>query len=94
MADFTGIRRKKHNSDWQTYLEEFSTPESYIRSVKAIKAFMRQYNYSPNLELATIADNLYADVGAVAMTLIDLRFTQAQGVIEQRLEANQTAKKR
>jgi hypothetical protein len=33
-------------------------------------------------KLENIANNLYQDVGAVAMALIDLRFSQAEAVIK------------
>lgn len=84
--------RKKHNKDWQSYLEDFCSPENYLHCVKSIKGFMLYYSYDPNLELEAIADNLYADIGAVAMTLIDLRFHQAQEVIERQLKTNESKK--
>ncbi len=55
---------------------------------------MAYYNYNPTLELGTIAENLYADVGAVAMTLIELRFDQAQKAIERQLDRNASTKQK
>jgi len=86
--------RKKHNRDWQTYLEESCKPEQYLYHMKKIKAFMAYYNYNPTLELGTIAENLYADVGAVAMTLIELRFDQAQKAIKRQLDGNASRKQK
>ena len=55
---------------------------------------MAYYNYNPTLELGTIAENLYADVGAVAMILIKLRFDQAQKAIERQLDRNASTKQK
>lgn len=86
--------RKKHNRDWQTSLEESCIPEQYLFHIKKIKGFIAYYNYNPTLELGTIAENLYADVGAVAMTLIKLRFDQAQKAIERQLDGNASTKQK
>ncbi len=85
--------RKKHNRDWQTFLEESCLEERYFYHVKRIKDFMRHYSYDPDQELKTIADNLYADVGAVAMALIELRFNQAGDVIERCLNKSNPTKR-
>jgi hypothetical protein len=62
-------------------LDKICTPTQHARREVKIKAFLAKYKYEPNLELEIIATNLYQDVGAVAMTLIDLRFKQAEAVI-------------
>lgn len=72
----------KHYKKWETYLERMCTPDEFNQREARIKAFLAKYKYEPNLELETIAYNLYQDVGAVAMTLIDLRFKQAEAVID------------
>lgn len=73
--------KKKQHRVWTTYLEEICTQsECKIRRAK-IESFVRKYTYKPHLELKEIAANLYEDVGAVVMTLIDLRFKQARQVI-------------
>ena len=41
----------------------------------------------PKLNLREIAGNLYEDVGAVTMTLVDLRFAQAETVISEIIKA-------
>ena len=42
-------------------------------------------NYNPDLDLKEYAENPYQDVGAVAMTLIQLRYKQAEEVIRMTL---------
>ena len=76
-----GCNSQKHYKKWETYLEKICTPIQYARREAKIKVFLAKYKYEPNLELELIANNLYQDVGAVAMTLIDLRFKQAEAVI-------------
>jgi hypothetical protein len=43
-----------------------------------IESFAAAKKYDLNLNLHMYADNLYEDVGAVAMTLIQLRYKQAE----------------
>jgi len=69
--------RQKQHKDWRRFLQQVSGIENESRT-KTIEAFIATYKYSPNLQLSEIAGNLYEDVGALAMTLIDLRFKQAQ----------------
>lgn len=74
---------RKHFRKWEIYLREICTQDNYAHREAKIKSFLEKYKYEPNLKLENIATNLYQDVGAVAMTLIDLRFKQAETVIKQ-----------
>lgn len=73
---------EKHQRDWGEFL---ATKGSSIETKKRetrIRRFLTDHRYSPDVEqLKAIANHLYEDVGAVAMTLIDLRFKQASAVI-------------
>ena len=40
--------------------------------------FLVEMKYDPNLNLSKYANNLYEDIGEVAMTLINLRYKQAE----------------
>ncbi|MEN3334533.1 MAG: hypothetical protein V7641_3898 [Blastocatellia bacterium] len=73
--------KKKHSKKWETFLQTVCNDNEYQQREDRIAAFQCQYDYEPNLELGSIANNLYQDVGAVAMTLIDLRFKQAEEII-------------
>ncbi len=73
--------RAKHNKGWLAYLESICNKKDLeIRRTK-IEDFLSYYKYMPDLNLHAIANNLYEDVGEVAMTLIDLRFKQATEII-------------
>ena len=55
------------------------------RRKRKIEEFVALKNYDPTLNLHEYADNLYADVGEVAATLIRLRYNQAEEAIKQLL---------
>ena len=73
--------KEKRQIKWQNFLKQKCTEAAFPEREKRIQSFVNHYRYDPNLELKAIASNLYQDVGAVAMTLIDLRFKQAEAVI-------------
>ncbi len=51
-----------------------------------IESFVAAKKYDPNLDLHEYADNLYQDVGEVALTLIQLRYKQAERRIQALLD--------
>jgi len=57
-----------------------------MERIKRIQKFVQLKNYDPALNLHEFADNLYEDIGAVAMTLINLRYKQAQDAVKELLE--------
>lgn len=75
--------KKKHFGSWPTYLHAACRGDKDLLVLRSdrITAFLDRYGYEPKLRLREIAGNLYEDVGAVAMTLVDLRFKQAETVI-------------
>jgi|GEM_PF-794575 len=83
---------EKQQRDWEEFLAAKS-PLADVRKTRErrIKAFVRGKGYDPKLNLHTIADNLYQDVGEVTMTLIDLRYKQAAGAIKASLHAEKNS---
>lgn len=76
---------EKQQKVWCDFLDAKASLEMVeIRQLK-IKDFIADKKYDPNLNLHEYADNLYEDVGAVAMTLIHLRYKQAEDGIKQLL---------
>lgn len=75
--------KQKHFRSWEQYLESICGTNTMLLEKRRVKIdeFLSHYNYNPNLHLQSIAENLYQDVGAVAMTLIKLRFKQAEELI-------------
>ena len=73
---------EKQQRPWQEFLAEKASAEhAAIRAARILK-FVEDKQYDPNLDLHEYADNLYQDVGEVALTLIRLRYKQAEQLIE------------
>lgn len=77
---------KKQQRLWSEYLEETVNPKHYLARKSRIESYVSEMNYDPQLNLHTIADNLYEDVGEIAMTLINLRLKQAETAIQELLK--------
>lgn len=71
----------KQQQDWQVFLKSKAQGETFHQRERRIKQFVQDKEYDPNLNLKDFAGNLYEDVGAVAMSLIELRLKQAEGAI-------------
>ena len=76
---------KKQQRPWQQFLKEKAETHATKRQ-QIIEKFVKIKNYDPDLNLHEYADNLYEDVGQVAMTLINLRYRQAENGIKQLLK--------
>ncbi len=75
--------RLKHHRGWETHLAYCCAGHPKVEASRKsqLTRFMRHYRYNPSLQLASVAGNLYQDVGEVAMTLINLRFKQAEELL-------------
>lgn len=86
--------KKKHFGGWPVHLREACRGDKDLHMLRCgrIVEFLDEYRYEPKLKLKLreIAGNLYADVGAVAMTLIELRFKQAEAVIRETVIATKS----
>jgi hypothetical protein len=74
----------KQQKHWQDFLFVKAGKDTALRERK-INDFVNSKNYDPTLNLHQFADNLYEDVGQVAMALINLRYKQAQEGIKKLL---------
>ena len=77
---------KKQQRPWVDFLKDIVEPDVFVVRKNRIESFVSKKGYDPQLNLHTIADNLYEDVGAVAMTLIELRLKQAEAAIQELLK--------
>lgn len=80
---------EKQQRTWQEFLIKKAGDDEQKRR-KKIENFVVSKNYDPNLNLHEYADNLYADIGEVALTLIRLRYKQAEKAIEQLLRKSES----
>lgn len=72
----------KQSRPWRVFVKEVAGGLAAART-RRIEEFVEVKNYDPSLDLGEYAGNLYEDVGQVAMTLIDLRYKQAETAIEE-----------
>ena len=75
---------EKQQKPWKEFIQ-IKAGDSAKERAERIEEFVISKNYDPNLNLHEFADNLYEDVGQVAMTLINLRYKQAQDGIKKLL---------
>jgi len=79
----------KQHSGWRKFLATQAKGNTLAARRAKIEEFVESRRYDPNLHLHDYAGNLYEDVGSVAMTLIQLRYKQAEDAIRQLLAADE-----
>ena len=75
----------KQHAGWSEFLATQAKGKTLEDRRNKILLFVENRRYDPNLQLRDYAGNLYEDVGVVAMTLIQLRYKQAEDAITQLL---------
>ena len=81
-----GCNNDKQQRPWREFLAGKASAENAATRAERIESFVASKKYDPNLDLHEYADNLYQDVGEDSMTLIRLRYNQAEALIESLLE--------
>ena len=76
---------EKQQKPWDVFIKSKVSGKVLADRKDRIVQFVSEYDYDPNLHLEDYAGNLYEDVGEVAMTLIGLRYKQAQDAIKKLL---------
>ena len=79
---------EKQQKPWQAFMASKAIASDAVRRTLLINSFVTEMRYDPTLNLRKYADSLYEDVGAVATTLIDLRYKQAEEAIKQLMTAS------
>jgi hypothetical protein len=59
----------KQRKDWRDFIIERAGPHAGERHAR-VKSFLDEYGYKPSFELRDVAEELYEEVGSIAMTLI------------------------
>ena len=73
-----GCNNEKQHRSWMEFLKSKASSGQAKERAAKIEQFVAEKKYDPNLNLHDFADNLYEDVGEVAMTLIRVRYKQAE----------------
>jgi hypothetical protein len=68
---------KKQRQDWRDFIIERAGAATAERHAR-VKAFLKHYDYRPSLDLRDVADELYDEVGSIAMTLIDTKIKRVR----------------
>jgi len=63
---------KKQGGDWQDFIIERAGTQATERHAR-MKAFLAEYRDQPTQHLRAVAEELYEEVGSIAMTLIDVK---------------------
>ena len=61
---------KKHGSDWRDFIVQRAGADARERHAK-VRAFIEEYRYAPAFDLRDTAEELYAEVGSISVTLIN-----------------------
>lgn len=75
---------EKQQKPWRQFTKKKAGQEA-AQLISKIDSFVDSMYYDPSLDLHDFAGNLYDDVGEVALTLINLRYKQAEEGIRQLL---------
>jgi hypothetical protein len=84
---------KKLNKSWEAFLLATAGSTHYKSRYDKIMRFRIQMKYDPQLDLLRIAGNLYEDIGEVTMTMINLRYKQAEEEIKKLTRIRMNSKK-
>jgi 5-methylcytosine-specific restriction endonuclease McrA len=68
---------KKQGREWRDFIIERAGEHAAERHAR-MKAFLDEYHYGPSQNLKKVAEDLYDEVGAIAMTLIEAKIKQAR----------------
>jgi hypothetical protein len=81
-------RAARQQKTWRELLLITCPGSALPQRIVSIEAFVKAHRYDPALNLHSCADSLYEDVGAIAMTLIQLRYKQAEQKVRASLGAD------
>lgn len=68
---------KKQRKDWRDFIIERAGSEAGERHAR-VRAFLEEYAYKPSLDLRDVAEELYEEVGSIAMTLISAKIKRVR----------------
>jgi hypothetical protein len=60
---------KKQRQDWRDFIIMRAGADAGERHAR-VRAFLEEFNYKPSFDLRDVAEELYEEVGSIAMTLI------------------------
>ena len=71
----------KQGKDWRDFIVQRSNPEQAEDRYTTIQRFILEYKYAPNFELRGTTEELYAEIGGIASTLIDAKVDRLRAMM-------------
>lgn len=68
---------KKQGKEWHAFLASRAGANTAERYAK-IGAYVKHYKYAPTKDLRAVAEDLYAEVGSIAITLISVKVARVR----------------
>lgn len=68
---------KKQRQDWRDFIIARAGAQAAERHAR-VKAFLEHYDYEPSFGLRDVAEELYEEVGSIAMTLISAKIKRVR----------------
>jgi hypothetical protein len=68
---------KKQGSDWRDFIIQRAGTHAAERHTR-MRAFLAEYRYAPGHDLRDVAEELYDEVGSIAMTLIEAKIRRTR----------------
>jgi hypothetical protein len=69
---------KKQGGDWKDFIIQRAGADAAERHTR-MKSFLDEYKYAPTQDLRATAEELYEEVGSIAMTLINVKIKRVTG---------------
>ena len=63
---------KKQGRDWRDFIIERAGQHAAERHAR-VRALLEEFRYQPSFDLREVAEELYEEVGSIAMTLINVK---------------------
>ena len=76
-ASLQFLQRKKQGNEWHAFLASRAGADTAERYAQ-IDAYVKHYKYAPTKDLRTVAEDLYTEVGSIAMTLINVKVARVR----------------
>jgi hypothetical protein len=67
----------RQRKDWRDYIIERAGESAKERHTR-VREFLDEYGYKPSFELRDVAEELYEEVGSIAMTLISVKIKRVR----------------
>jgi hypothetical protein len=71
---------KKQGGDWRDFIIARAGADAHERHTR-VKGFLDAYKYAPSFDLVETAEELYEEVGSIAMTLIGAKIKRVRAKI-------------